>query len=608
MSEQVAVKKLPSRSEIKTEDTWRLEDIFATDEAWEKEFKDIQSVLPKLGEFKGKLGQSATTLFEALSYQDEVMERLGKLYTYAHMRYDQDTTNSTYQALNDRARTLYTQAASISSYVVPEILSLDEAKLKTFLQEKEELKLYEHALDEINRQRPHVLSAEKEELLAEASEVLGSSSNTFGMLNNADLTFPSIKDEDGEEVEITHGRYVRFLESEDRRVREDAFKAVYGKYDEFKNTFASTLSGTVKKDNFSAKVRNYESARQAALSSDNIPEEVYENLVNTVHQNLDLLQRYVKLRKEVLQLDEVHMYDLYTPLVKDVKMEVPYEKAKEYILKGLEPLGEDYISILEDGFNNRWVDVHENKGKRSGAYSSGAYGTNPYILMNWQDNVNNLFTLAHEFGHSVHSYYTRNNQPYQYGDYSIFVAEVASTCNEALLNHYLLNTIEDEKQRLYLLNHFLEGFRGTVFRQTMFAEFEHLIHQKAQDGEPLTPELLTKTYYDLNKKYFGEDIVVDEEIGLEWARIPHFYYNYYVYQYATGYSAATALSNQILEEGKPAVDRYIDFLKAGSSDYPIEVLKKAGVDMTTSQPIEEACKVFEEKLNEMEELLAKIKG
>ncbi len=608
MSEQVAVKKLPSRSEIKTEDTWRLEDIFATDEAWEKEFKDIQSALPKLGEFKGKLGQSATTLFEALSYQDEVMERLGKLYTYAHMRYDQDTTNSTYQALNDRARTLYTQAASISSYVVPEILSLDEAKLKTFLQEKEELKLYEHALDEINRQRPHVLSAEKEELLAEASEVLGSSSNTFGMLNNADLTFPSIKDEDGEEVEITHGRYVRFLESEDRRVREDAFKAVYGKYDEFKNTFASTLSGTVKKDNFSAKVRNYESARQAALSSDNISEEVYENLVNTVHQNLDLLQRYVKLRKEVLQLDEVHMYDLYTPLVKDVKMEVPYEKAKEYILKGLEPLGEDYISILEDGFNNRWVDVHENKGKRSGAYSSGAYGTNPYILMNWQDNVNNLFTLAHEFGHSVHSYYTRNNQPYQYGDYSIFVAEVASTCNEALLNHYLLNTIEDEKQRLYLLNHFLEGFRGTVFRQTMFAEFEHLIHQKAQDGEPLTPELLTKTYYDLNKKYFGEDIVVDEEIGLEWARIPHFYYNYYVYQYATGYSAATALSNQILEEGKPAVNRYIDFLKAGSSDYPIEVLKKAGVDMTTSQPIEEACKVFEEKLNEMEELLAKIKG
>ncbi|MDQ0224149.1 oligoendopeptidase F [Metabacillus niabensis] len=607
MSEQTAVKKLPARSEIKKEDTWRLEDIFETDQAWEQEFAEIKAALPKLAEFKGKLGNSAEDLYEALTYQDKVMERLGKLYTYAHMRYDQDTTNSTYQALNDRARNLYTQAASLSSYIVPELLAVDEAKIKQFINEKKELKLYEHALDEINRQRPHVLSAEQEELLAQASEVLGSSSNTFGMLNNADLTFPTIKDENGEEVEITHGRYIRFLESEDRRVREDAFKAVYKTYGDFKNTFASTLSGTVKKDNFSAKVRNYDSARQAALSSDNIPESVYENLISTVHDHLDLLQRYVKLRKDVLGLSEVHMYDLYTPLVKDVKMEVTYDEAKEYILKGLAPLGEEYLSILKEGFENRWVDVHENKGKRSGAYSSGAYGTNPYILMNWQDNVNNLFTLAHEFGHSVHSYYTRKNQPYPYGNYSIFVAEVASTCNEALLNHYLLETIEDKRQRLYLLNHFLEGFRGTVFRQTMFAEFEHIIHQKAQEGEPLTPELLTKIYYDLNKQYFGNDIVIDEEIGLEWARIPHFYYNYYVYQYATGYSAATALSNQILEEGQPAVERYIDFLKAGSSDYPIEVLKKAGVDMTSSSPIEEACKVFEEKLTEMEKLLAELK-
>ncbi|KKI93628.1 oligopeptidase PepB [Bacillus sp. SA1-12] len=606
MAEQTAVKKLPTRSEIKQEDTWRLEDIFATDEAWEKEYGEVKAALPKLGDFKGKLGDSATALYEALSYQDQVMERLGKLYTYAHMRYDQDTTNSKYQALNDRARNLYTQASSLSSYIVPELLSIEEGKIKQFIEEKEELKLYKHSLDEINRQRPHVLSAEQEELLAQASEVLGSSSNTFGMLNNADLTFPTIKDENGEEVEITHGRYIRFLESEDRRVREDAFKAVYKTYGDFKNTFASTLSGQIKKDNFSANVRHYDSARHAALSSDNIPESVYENLISTVHDHLDLLQRYVKLRKEVLKLDEVHMYDLYTPLVKDVKMEVAYDEAKDYILKGLEPLGEEYISILKEGFENRWVDIHENKGKRSGAYSSGAYGTNPYILMNWQDNVNNLFTLAHEFGHSVHSYYTRKEQPYPYGDYSIFVAEVASTCNEALLNDYLLNTIKDEKERLYLLNHFLEGFRGTVFRQTMFAEFEHIIHQKAQEGEPLTPELLTQIYYDLNKTYFGEDIVVDEEIGLEWARIPHFYYNYYVYQYATGYSAATALSKQILEEGKPAVDRYIDFLKAGSSDYPIEVLKKAGVDMTSSAPIEEACKVFEEKLKEMEELLAKV--
>ncbi|MGX1194799.1 oligoendopeptidase F [Metabacillus sp. SLBN-84] len=604
MTEQTAAKTLPKRSEIAVEDTWRLEDIFKDDEAWEAEFKEVKAALPKMEEFKGKLGDSADAFLEALTYQDSVMERLGKLYTYAHMRYDQDTGNSHYQGLNDRAANLYTQASSVSSYMIPEILEMDEVKIKEFLQEKEELKVYGHTLDEINRQRPHVLSAEQEAMLAQASDVLSSSGNTFGMLNNADLEFPSIKDEDGEEVEVTHGRYIRFLESEDRRVREDAFKAVYGTYDKYKNTFASTLSGAVKKDNFYATVRNYSSAREAALSNNNIPEEVYENLVKTVNDNLHLLHKYIELRKKVLGLEELHMYDLFTPLVKEVKMKVPYAEAKDYLLKGLAPLGDEYIAILNEGFENRWVDVHENKGKRSGAYSSGTYGTNPYILMNWQDNVNNLFTLAHEFGHSVHSYYTRNSQPYQYGHYSIFVAEVASTCNEALLNDYLLKTIDDKKKQLYLLNHYLEGFRGTVFRQTMFAEYEHAIHKKAQDGEPLTPDLLTELYYDLNKKYFGEHLTVDEEIGLEWARIPHFYYNYYVYQYATGFSAATALSKQILEEGEPAVKRYIEFLKSGSSDYPIEVLKKAGVDMTSKEPIEEALKVFEEKLNEMEQLLS----
>ncbi|MBE4909390.1 oligoendopeptidase F [Bacillus luteolus] len=604
MAEQTAVKKLPNRNEIKVEDTWRLEDIFETDQAWENEFSAVKAMIPKISEFQGKLGESADHLAEALAYQDAISMRLGKLYTYAHMRYDQDTTNSTYQALNDRAANLYTQVGSALSFIVPEILSVDEAKIKTFLQEKEELKVYEHALDEINRQRPHVLSAKEEALLAQVSEVTTSSSNTFGMLNNADLTFPTIKDENGEEVEVTHGRYIRFLESDDRRVREDAFKAVYETYGNYKNTFGSTLSGTVKKDNFNARVRNYSSAREAALSNNNIPEAVYENLVNTINDNLHLLHRYVRLRKKLLGVDELHMYDLYTPLIKDVKMEIPYSDAKDYLLKGLAPLGEDYLRVVQEGFDNRWVDVHENKGKRSGAYSSGTYGTNPYILMNWQDNVNNLFTLAHEFGHSVHSYYTRENQPYPYGNYSIFVAEVASTCNEALLNDYLLKTIDDEQKKLYLLNHYLEGFRGTVFRQTMFAEFEHLIHKKAQDGEALTPDLLTETYYNLNKKYFGDDIVIDEEIGLEWARIPHFYYNYYVYQYATGFSAATALSKQILEEGQPAVDRYINnFLKAGSSDYPIEVLKSAGVDMTSSKAIEDACKVFEQKLTEMENLL-----
>jgi oligoendopeptidase F len=603
MSQETKAKTLPARNEIAIEDTWRLEDIFATDEDWEKEFSLVKEEIKKAQSFRGTLGESADQLYAALQFQDSLTERLGKLYAYAHMRYDQDTTNSFYQGMDDRIKTVYTQASSELSYIVPEILSIEEEKLKQFLQEKEELRLYEHALDEINLQRPHVLSAEQEALLAQASEVMNASSNTFGMLNNADLEFPSIKDEDGEEVQITHGRYIRFLESEDRRVREDAFKAVYETYGKFQNTFASTLAGTVKKDNFNAKVRHYNSARHAALSNNNIPESVYDNLVNTVNENLHLLHRYVDLRKKVLGIEELHMYDLYTPLVKDVKMKVTYEEAKEYLLKGLAPLGEDYVNVLKEGFNNRWVDVHENKGKRSGAYSSGAYGTNPYILMNWQDNVNNLFTLAHEFGHSVHSYYTRKYQPYPYGNYSIFVAEVASTCNENLLNDYLLKTIDDDKKRLYLLNHYLEGFRGTVFRQTMFAEFEHLIHMKAQEGEALTAELLTKEYYALNKKYFGDNIHIDEEIGLEWARIPHFYYNYYVYQYATGFSAATALSKQILEEGQPAVERYIEFLKAGSSDYPIEVLKKAGVDMTKAEPIEDALKVFEEKLTEMEELL-----
>lgn len=605
MSNESAVKKLPARSEVSAKDTWRLEDIFANDEAWEKEFNEVKGMLPEFQEYKGKLAESADQLYNALQSQDRLMERLGRLYTYSHMRYDQDTTNSFYQGLDDRIKNLYAQAGSALAFIVPEILAVDEEKIKAFLAEKEELKLYEHALEEINLQRPHVLSAEQEALLAEASEVMSSSINTFGMLNNADLEFPSITDENGEEVEITHGRYIRFLESGDRRVREDAFKAVYKTYGSFRNTFASTLNGNIKKDNFNARVRKYDSARHAALAANNIPESVYENLVNTVNDNLHLLHRYVKLRRKVLGVDKLHMYDLYTPLVKNVKMEIPYAEAKDHVLNGLAPLGEEYNNVLKEGFENRWVDVYENKGKRSGAYSSGAYGTNPYILMNWQDNVNNLFTLAHEFGHSVHSYYTRKTQPYPYGNYSIFVAEVASTCNEALLNDYMLKTIDDEQKRLYLLNHYLEGFRGTVFRQTMFAEFEHMIHQKAQNNEALTADSLTKDYHELNKKYFGEeDIVIDEEIGLEWSRIPHFYYNYYVYQYATGFSAATALSKQILEEGEAAVERYLGFLKAGSSDYPIEVLKKAGVDMTSSKPIEEALKVFEEKLNEMEALLS----
>ncbi|OCA84035.1 oligoendopeptidase F [Bacillus sp. FJAT-27225] len=605
MTNETAVKKLPARSEVPVEETWRLEDLFASDDDWEKEFQEVKELIPGVSAHRGKLGESADSLYTALQEHDQLLGRIGSLYTYSHLRYDEDTGNSFYQGMDGRMKAFYSQAASQLAFIVPEILSIDEPKIKGFLEEKPELKLYEHALEEINLQRPHILSAEKEALLAEADEVMAASSNTFGMLNNADLEFPPIKDENGEEVEVTHGRYSRFLESADARVRHDAFKAVFDTYGKFRNTFASTLSGQVKKDNFNARIRNYDSARQAALAANNIPETVYDNLVHSISNNLHLLHRYVKLRKKVLGVNELHMYDLYTPLVKDVKMEISYDEARDLVLKGLAPLGEEYQNILKEGFDNRWVDVHENRGKRSGAYSSGAYRTNPYILMNWHNNVDNLFTLAHEFGHSVHRYYTNKAQPYPYANFSVFVAEVASTCNEALLNDYLLKTIGDEQKRLYLLNHFLEGFRATVFRQTMFAEFEHQIHKKSQNNKTLTADSLTKDYYELNKKYFGgQDITIDEEIGLEWSRIPHFYHNYYVYQYATGYSAATALSRQILEEGQPAVNRYIDFLKAGSSDYPIEVLKKAGVDMTSPVPVDNACKAFEQALNEIEQILS----
>lgn len=596
-------KRLPLRSEVDPAYTWRLEDIFASDNEWEKELAEVKSQVPQLAIFKGTLANSAEQLLAALTFRDEISNRIEKLYTYAHMRYDQDTTNSFYQGFNDRALNLYTEAASMMAYLTPEILQIEESKIKEFLQSNEQLKVYEHELEKLNLKRPHVLSDKEEALLAQASEVMGASSNTFGMLNNADLRFPSITDADGDVVEVTHGRYIKFMESPKREVRESAFQAVYETYGKYKNTFASTLNGVVKKNNFTARVRNYKSAREAALSNNYIPESVYDQLVETVNEHLDLLHRYINIRKRALGLSELHMYDIYTPLVEDVEMKATYPEAQQILLKGLAVMGEEYIEILKEAYQNRWVDVYENKGKRSGAYSSGVYGTNPYILMNWQDNMDNLFTLAHEFGHSVHSYYTRKTQPYVYGDYSIFVAEVASTCNEALLNDYLLKTSDDPKKRLYLLNHYLESFRGTVFRQTMFAEFEHLIHQKAQSGEALTPDLLTSEYYDLNKKYYGNEIVNDTDIGLEWARIPHFYYNYYVYQYATGFSAATALSKQILEEGQPAVDRYIQFLKSGSSNYPIEVLKKAGVDMTSADPIRQALQVFEQKLNEFEQLL-----
>lgn len=596
-------KKLPLREEIPEEYTWRLEDIYPSDHAWEDEWKQTKARLSKFADFKGTLAQSAEQLLAALTFRDEVFQKVNKLYSYARMRHDQDATNAFYQELNDRAFQLYSEALSAASFYQPELLSIDEETIQSFL-ENEQLRLYRHMFDKLNRQRPHVLSPTEEALLAQASEVFSVPSNIYGVLNNADLTFPTIQNDEGKEIEVTHGRYIHLMENDNRQVRKDAFQAMYGTYDKFKNTFASALAGLVKKNNFQSNIRHYSSARNAALSRNHIPEQVYDQLIDTVHDHLHLLHRYMRLKKKQLGLDELHMYDIYAPLVKNLNYKITYPEAQEILFDALQPMGDEYLTILEKAFSNRWIDVYENKGKRSGAYSSGTYGTNPYILMNWQDNVNHLFTLAHEFGHSAHSYYSRTTQPFIYSNYTIFVAEVASTCNEALLDHYLTTHVKDPQKQLYLINHYLEGFRATVFRQTMFAEFEHVIHQKAQAGEPLTAERLTSLYYDLNKKYFGPDVHIDPLIGLEWARIPHFYMNFYVYQYATGFSAAASLSQQILNEGKPAVDRYLSFLKAGNSDYSIELLKKAGVDMTTPAPIQAALKIFEQKLNRLEQLLS----
>ncbi|SDC29059.1 oligopeptidase F. Metallo peptidase. MEROPS family M03B [Pelagirhabdus alkalitolerans] len=594
--------QLKKREEIEQDKKWRLEDIFENDEVWEKERQHIKEMLEKFKKFQGRISDSPESLYELLKLEDHVAERFGKLYTYAHMRYDQDTTNSFYQTLNTKAQSLYANVAQALSFIVPEILQIDPKEIDRFMDQLPELKHYEKALEDILRKRDHVRDEKEEALLAQLSEVTNQASQTFGVLNNADLTFPPVKNDEGEEVELTHGRYINFMEATKQSVREEAFHAMYDTYEQFINTFAQTLSQQVKKDNVYANIRNYTSAREAALKPNNIPETVYDHLIEAVHSRLHILHRYIKLRKKVLDLDELHMYDLYTPLIKDVDMRYKYEEAQEILTKALAPLGDEYVSRLEEGFSNRWVDVEENKGKRSGAYSSGAYGTNPYILMNWQNNLNNVFTLAHEFGHSLHSYYTRENQPFRYGDYSIFVAEVASTCNEALLNDYLINNTEDKREKLFLINHFLDGFRGTVFRQTMFAEFEHLIHQLDQSGEVLTPERLTKEYYALNQMYYGEGVIHDEQIGLEWARIPHFYYNYYVYQYATGYAAAQSLAASILNKESDAKTRYFDFLKAGSRYDPIDVLKQAGVDMTEQKPVLDALDVFEAKLNEMEQL------
>ncbi|HEX2988575.1 MAG TPA: oligoendopeptidase F [Chloroflexota bacterium] len=598
------MEKLPKRNELPEAYTWNLETIYPDESQWEADFNRVKDLIPRIQALQGTLGNSAAQLLGCLELRDETSKPLEQLLVYARMRKDEDNANNHYQALSDRAMVLATQFSSATAFLVPEILAMPEDKLQGFLTAEPKLELYKHYLDELLRQRPHVRSTEVEVVLAQASEVTRTSDNSYGMLTNADMKFPTIKDEQGNDVELSQSRYGQFRESPDRRVRSEAFKAMHNSYQNFRNTLASSLSGSVRSDIFYARARNYPSSLEAALGPNNIPTQVYTNLVETVNKNLSLLQRYMSLRKRLLGLDELHHYDLYVPMVADVEVKMPYDEAAQTVLEALSPLGTEYQGVLKNGLSSRWVDVYENEGKTSGAYSGGSYTTYPFVLMNYQGTLTDVFTLAHELGHSMHSYFTRNTQRYIYGDYTIFLAEVASTLNETLLTAFLLKRTNDRKLRSYLVNQQLERFRTTLYRQTMFAEFELDIHSRAEAGEGLTPDMLSSLYADLNARYYGKEVMPDPEIAIEWARIPHFYWAFYVYQYATGISAAAALAHQILTEGEPAVQRYIRFLKSGSSNYSIDLLRDAGVDMTSPAPVQQALDSFSEMLDQMEELTA----
>jgi len=590
------------RFEIDDMFKWKLEDVYVDENLWEEDFSEVKNMIPEIEAFQGQLGNSAQDLLTVLKLWEKLERKADKLYVYAKMRRDENNANSSYQTLFDRAEGLAIQLNSATSYIIPEITAIPEQKLQSFMQESADLEIYEHFFAELMRQKKHILSQAEERLLAMSADLSTASHNIFTMLNNADIKFPIITDENGNQVELTKGNYGRFMESSDRRVRKEAFKGLYSTYGKMKNTLSATLSAAIKKDIFYSKCRKYSSALEASLDQDNVTVNVYDNLINTVHNNLSYIYDYMKLRKRLLELDELHMYDIYTPVVKEYRMEVPYEEAKQMVLKGLQPLGEEYLSILQKGMNDRWIDVYENEGKTSGAYSWGTYDTHPYVLMNYDNKLDDVFTLAHEMGHSLHSYYSNQAQPHIYSQYTIFVAEVASTVNESLLIDYLLKETGDRQAKMFLINHYLEQFRGTVYRQTMFAEFEKIIHSKVEKGEPLNTEVLCSIYHDLNKLYYGPDVVIDEEIDLEWARIPHFYSGFYVYKYATGFSSATAIKQQILDEGQPAVDRYINFLSSGSSDYPLNILKKAGVDLTTPEPVEKALHYFGKLVLELDKL------
>lgn len=596
--------RIASRAELDPRYTWRLEDLFPSREAWEAEFAAVGNLEEEITAYRGRLGESAQTLFDALACADQINERLSRVVAYAIMRQDEENTNAAYQALRRRAVQLATRLEAAQSYIIPEILAIPDEQLDMFLAAHEPLRVYKRFLDTVRRRRPHILSEAEEALLARMGELARTPSNVFDLLNNADLDFPTVRDEDGQEVQLSHGRFIELMKRKDRRVRKDAYEAYYNTYRKVDNTMAALLSAALEKDAFFASVRRYESSLHMALDPDRIPIAVYDNLLATVRSHLPLLHRYIRLRKRALGLDELHMYDLYAPLVPEAKFRLSYEEAKDLLLRALAPLGEEYIRILREGFESRWIDVYESAGKTSGAYSFGVYGSHPFVLLNWQESLDDAFTLAHEMGHALHSYLTNQTQPFIYSDYSIFVAEVASTVNEVLLMHHLLDTTDEPQRRMYILNHYLEQFRGTVFRQTLFAEFEKIVHERTERGEPLTPESANHLYGTLLREYLGDDMVVDSLIEREWSRIPHFYTPFYVYQYATGFSAAVALGHRILTEGEPAVRQYLNFLRAGSSDDPLPLLRAAGVDMTTPGPIHSAMSVFAKLLDEMENLLS----
>ena len=598
---------LPARSEIDPAHKWRLEDIYPDDAAWERDRATVAERLPWAAGHRGHLGDGPEALLAALRARESVSEMLERLYGYANLRSDEDTRVSAYQAMTERVAALGTQFDGAWAWFEPELLGLPEATLRGWLASPpaaaEGLALYRHQLDDLLRQKPHVLSAAEEELLARAGEVARAPHTIFGMLNDADLTFPQVRDERGQLVELTKARFIRFLESRQRPVREEAFRTLYATYGKQRNTLGAILGASVKRDWFYAQSRRYGSCLELALDGDNVPAAVYHNLIAAVRANLPSLHRYLRLRRRALRLDRLHMYDLYVPLVEEPEQEVPWARAVETVAAGLAPLGSDYVRRYREGTTAGWVDVFENQGKTGGAYSSAVHGVHPYVLMNYQGTIDHVFTLAHEFGHALHSSLTQETQPYTYAHYSIFVAEVASTVNEALLMHQLLEEATEPRQRAYLVNHYLEGFRTTVFRQVMFAEFERTIHDLAERGEALTADALSAAYRELNLAYYGPEVEVDAETDLEWARIPHFYRAFYVYKYATGFSAAQALADGVHREGAPARGRYLDFLRGGASRYPVDLLKGAGVDMTSPEPVNAALAIFGRLVQEMEGLI-----